>query len=138
MARRKVVVTGFLRKGDTVLLVKRSDDEKSLPGYFEMPGGTIDFGETPEEALLREFQEEVGIDIEIFDPFNVFSYISWNDKKHSIKISYQVRAKNIPEKIILSHAHTSYMWAKENELDSLTMTKESRHATKKGFSLPQV
>jgi len=45
-----------------VLLGKRIKG-KSLKGYWEFPGGKIEPNETPEEALFREFQEELGVEI---------------------------------------------------------------------------
>lgn len=45
---------------DRVFLVQRSIDDENRPGDWESPGGHLDEGESPEEAALRETQEEVG------------------------------------------------------------------------------
>jgi 8-oxo-dGTP diphosphatase len=58
------VVAGILRKKNLVLLGQRPE-YKSLPGMWEFPGGKIELGELPEEALKRELKEELGIDAEI-------------------------------------------------------------------------
>lgn len=43
-----------------VFLQKRADDAKILPGYFAFFGGKIEVGESPDQALKREIQEELG------------------------------------------------------------------------------
>lgn len=58
------VVTAVMRKGDEVLLGCRPQGG-TLPGLWEFPGGKLELDESPEEALQRELQEELGIDAEI-------------------------------------------------------------------------
>lgn len=58
------VVAGFLRRGDRVLVGQRPENH-SLAGLWEFPGGKIESGETPEVALARELQEELGIEAEV-------------------------------------------------------------------------
>lgn len=48
-----------------ILLIKRSDQEKTFPGKWGIPGGLIEWGETVEQALKREAMEEIGVEIEV-------------------------------------------------------------------------
>ena len=58
------VVTGLIRKGDLVLVGQRPPGH-TLAGQWEFPGGKIEKGESPEQALKRELLEELGIEAEI-------------------------------------------------------------------------
>lgn len=47
---------------DGKILIAQRPEGKSMAGLWEFPGGKIEPGETPEQALIRELQEELGID----------------------------------------------------------------------------
>ena len=47
---------------DGRVLIARRPEGKAMAGLWEFPGGKVDPGETPEAALIRELQEELGID----------------------------------------------------------------------------
>ena len=60
----KVNVSCVIKKDDKFLLIKRADDEEVFPGYWGVPGGTVEPTDpTLEDALVRECMEEVGVEI---------------------------------------------------------------------------
>ena len=46
---------------DGLVLLSQRPKEKEMGGFWEFPGGKVEKGETPEEALIRELKEELGI-----------------------------------------------------------------------------
>ncbi|WP_371434886.1 NUDIX domain-containing protein [Polaromonas sp.] len=60
----EVAVGIMIREGDDALLLSTRPEGKPYAGYWEFPGGKIESGETVEQALRRELQEELGITIE--------------------------------------------------------------------------
>lgn len=58
-----LVAAAALVDADGRVLLARRPAGKSMAGFWEFPGGKIDGGETPEQALVRELAEELGIDV---------------------------------------------------------------------------
>lgn len=66
----------LLVKGNKYLMVKRSFEEESYPGYWGVPGGKMEEGESPEDALIREIKEELGIIITDLKPLGKYEFTS--------------------------------------------------------------
>lgn len=64
---QKVVVIALICDEEgKILLQKRVDPLNAVvDGKWELPGGVVEFGESPEEAIVRECKEEIGCTIEI-------------------------------------------------------------------------
>lgn len=57
-----LVAAGALVDVDGRVLIARRPPGKAMAGLWEFPGGKVHEGETPEIALIRELQEEIGVD----------------------------------------------------------------------------
>jgi len=55
-----VVTSGVICREDKVLIAQRRQDD-SMGGLWEFPGGRVDKGETPDECIVRELREELGV-----------------------------------------------------------------------------
>lgn len=114
----QVCICGALKYNNEYLMVKRSLDDEDCAGFWEMPSGKLEFGESVEQGLQREIFEEVGIDITPFEKqiIGISEYSSEKEEgtKYSVQLNYviNVPTKNLPIK--LSEEHTSFVWATRN------------------------
>lgn len=65
------VAVGVLVRADGAFLLTSRPAGKAYAGYWEFPGGKLEAGETVEQALRRELQEEIGITIAAAVPWRV-------------------------------------------------------------------
>ena len=63
--RLLLVAACALVDADGRVLLAQRPEGKQLAGLWEFPGGKVEPGETPEQCLVRELQEEIGVDTEI-------------------------------------------------------------------------
>ena len=62
--KRTLVVAGLMVKDGRVLITQRRADQ-ALPLQWEFPGGKVEAGEAPADALARELTEEIGVTVEV-------------------------------------------------------------------------
>ncbi|MFZ8898034.1 MAG: (deoxy)nucleoside triphosphate pyrophosphohydrolase [Alphaproteobacteria bacterium] len=112
-----VVAVALIDRDGRVLLAERPKG-KNMEGLWEFPGGKVDAGETPETALIRELQEELGVDIEAscLAPFTFASHTY--DKFHLLMPLYVCRVwKGIPE----GREGQRLAWVRPNEMKNYPM-----------------
>jgi ADP-ribose pyrophosphatase YjhB (NUDIX family) len=83
---------GVLSHEGSVALV-RSSNPRHVPALWWLPGGGIDFGESPEETLVREFREETGLTVGAPALVSVTSDVRRRDngdRIHTVRIIYTV------------------------------------------------
>lgn len=61
---RKLVVAGLIVDGERVLITQRRADQ-ALGLQWELPGGKLEPGESPTDALVRELREEIGVTVDV-------------------------------------------------------------------------
>lgn len=105
------VTAAALIDGDKLFIAKRPVGDP-LAGKWELPGGKIDPGESPEECLVREMQEEFGIRIAVEDCFgeSVYEYDHISIRLIGYRVSWVDGA-------ISSVAHDEFRWASLKDLD---------------------
>lgn len=117
----RIAVRGLVMHQGKFLLVKRSKIARGEFGFWELPGGGLDFGESPEDALKRELQEEVQMDIELIKPLGVWHYLR-SENVQIIGFTFLCKA-NQPE-VILSHEHLEYAWIDKSEINNYKIFPE--------------
>ncbi len=130
---QKIVVTGFLHENGKVLIARRSMDEQFLPGFYELPGGKIDFGEEPTQALKREFMEEVKLKIEVLQPLQTFAYVSEDGNRHTVEIVFMAKLAEQKQQVTLGKDHNDFKWIGKEEIEKFKITNEIKNVIGLGF-----
>ncbi|MEC7272445.1 MAG: NUDIX hydrolase [Candidatus Thermoplasmatota archaeon] len=89
-----LAVDACVRQGDSILLVQRKFPPSA--GSWVLPGGFVDQGERPEEAVLRELKEEAGLDGTNPQLLMVMGDPTRDPRKHIVSIVYEVEATGHP------------------------------------------
>lgn len=63
MTKLVLVVACALLDTDNRVLIAQRPQDKSMAGLWEFPGGKVEDGESPEDALIRELTEELGVNV---------------------------------------------------------------------------
>ncbi|HYL58290.1 MAG TPA: NUDIX hydrolase [Candidatus Acidoferrales bacterium] len=78
--------------GDRIVLIER----KNFPPGWAIPGGFVEFGESVEQAAIREAREETSLEVEIRALLGVYSRPDRDPRGHTITVVYVARASGVP------------------------------------------
>jgi ADP-ribose pyrophosphatase YjhB (NUDIX family) len=76
-----------------IVLIER----KNPPYGWAIPGGFVDYGESLEEAAMREAKEETNLDVKFARQFHTYSDPKRDPRHHSISTVYITKGKGIPQ-----------------------------------------
>jgi len=113
-----VVVACALIDPDGRVLVAQRPAGKTMGGLWEFPGGKMEPGERPEDALIRELREELGIEVKeaCLAPFSFASH-SYADFHLLMPLYVCRRWEGTPE----PREHSALKWLRPKELGDLPM-----------------
>ena len=63
MNGNRIIVHTLIMVDNKYLVTKRSKNESTYPKYWDIPGGLVEYGELPKDAVIRETKEEVNLNI---------------------------------------------------------------------------
>ncbi|MCK1240650.1 (deoxy)nucleoside triphosphate pyrophosphohydrolase [Streptococcus uberis] len=116
------VVAAAIEKDGKIFCAQRPGG-KSLGGFWEFPGGKLENGESEEQALLREIQEEFNAEIEIIEFINEASY----EYDFGTVTMKTFLCKLLSDQLDLLE-HQDSLWLSPNELSSLNWAPVDRPA----------
>ncbi|MFA6158349.1 MAG: NUDIX hydrolase [Candidatus Paceibacterota bacterium] len=104
--------TAILNKEGKILAIRRSATDPSRPLTWDLPGGEVEEGEDLKVSMLREIQEEVGIEVKDLQLVDAIG--SYNKKKeYWIGIGYKAYA--VSTNVVLSYEHDQFEWLTKEE-----------------------
>lgn len=126
-----VGVGALVKEGDSVLLIKRRYDPEK--GFWSIPGGVLELGETVREAAQREVLEETGLRVELEELIDVIDLVEYDAAKkirfHYVLVDFLARP--IGGEIQPSREATAIRWVRSKELPLLNLTRTAKKLLKK-------
>ena len=117
----KQSIAGIIFSGGKFLIGHRLPVGE-MGGRWEFPGGKVDEGETPADAILREFREEMGLEV---TPLDFIASVEFRNKSGPVELlAYHIA---IPEnaEFVLSE-HSELAWATMSEIETLDFVDSDR------------
>ena len=133
---RPVIGVGgvIIDRGRTVLIRRGTEP---LLGEWSIPGGTIEIGETLEEAVRRELREETGLEVRVLELIELFDRI-YRDAENKPRFHYVIAdylCGLVGGEPRAGSDVTDMAFAQEEELGKFKLTEKATALLKKAFAM---
>lgn len=122
---KAVGVAGIIRRGNTILVIRRSPSDTFLPGAWDLPGGGLERDERPEEGIVREVLEETGLRTRVARFLGSRSYLlNSNPRKRDKFMRVYLLEPTGRCKVSLGDEHDAFRWISDSDLGSIFAPKD--------------
>ena len=98
-----------------VLILQRSKHDDVLPGYWDIPGGTLEDGEDPAQGAIREIQEETGLVISDVRLFFQKSNVDTSKNKQFVTLVFHTKTSTT-DVIVSPEDHDAHAWINPSKI----------------------
>ncbi|TNE74630.1 A/G-specific adenine glycosylase [bacterium] len=112
---------GVIANHEGKILIAKRPDDKMLGGLWEFPGGKQEIGETIEETIIREFDEEIGVHIELHYPYPIIKH-AYSHFKISLHSWKGILISGVPQ----AKESSEIKWIWPDELANYAFPKANR------------
>lgn len=124
---QRVAVRAIIRKDEKTLLLRRANGRPTILGKYELPGGKLEYGEQPENALSRYLKDDTALVPQSVQLFDVVSYIDHDDRDMQYTfILYLVSVDTSKAKVSLSKNYDHYLWEKMSHVHQGDLTESAK------------
>lgn len=122
--QQRISVRAVIRKDNRTLLLKRARGRDSIRGVFELPGGRVQVGEQPDDAIRRHIKEDTGLEAQTVQLFDAITYTDhdYRDVQYAV-IVYLVGLGAGSNTLTLGNKYSRYQWAQKHKIQQDTLTE---------------
>ena len=125
--KQLISVRAIIREDQKTLLLRRASGRQSILGKYELPGGRLDYGEQPEDALARYLKDDAGLVIQSAQLYDVLTYIDHDDRDIQYTfILYLVSLSANGNKVRVSQKYDQYAWKKLGDVRQEELTESAK------------
>lgn len=127
-SKKQVMVSGVLGlavndKGEFLLTQRHQPKDPEVHGLWQIPGGGMEFGESPEQTLAREMQEELGVSVRILYPLPIAKTSVWDLQDRGLHVTLLIYVVSIGNQTpnIADEETADYGWYNVTQIHDLPL-----------------